>query len=577
MKKRRTKMAAHTVVVLLSLATTAVLVADATFRAAVNSQTRPSFHYSASTGWVGAAVPLWSPLDSKYHMFAVCNPASTTPPAPQNYSYCHATSPELMQWTDEAIGVSGVNGTGSVVIVNATKPVSVLVASGGSLALSTDAGLLKWTRTGVATLPLPAGVAARGDVFVYATTPTEMQLVMGTSVGGQAAALAYTAPATNLASWMYQATLFAASASMGLGPIMQAPSYFALNGVMVLMFTASSGQSHWLVGSGTDQAFTLLQQGFVDHGSATLAKPLRTALNEVLVFARIVDPRSAAAQAAAGATGIQSLPRKLTVTNNQLFFQPAAEVSARESDHLRFTGIQLQGNGTWDIAAPFSPNRYHVRLSVTLAKADAGVAGGIRLLKSANQSEHTTVKVAFNGTDPCSTGNVKFHPGMDMPGNDISGTPVSGADANPEACFKSCCSNRDCVAFVYVTSQPGSGQPYCWLKRTVGGTHPLAVANYGIVRTGSAEYTLDTTQSTLDTTVSTGKFVGPDVLDVTKPTVLDVYVDGPVVEVYGPGGAVVLSALVFPTLPTQPGITLFSEGGGASFDVDIWSLEGDAS
>eukprot|EP00051_Salpingoeca_urceolata_P020139 m.300001 g.300001 ORF g.300001 m.300001 type:complete len:451 (+) comp19552_c0_seq6:542-1894(+) len=345
----------------------------------------------------------------------------------------------------------------------------------------------------------------------------------------------------------------------------------------VLMFTASSGQSHWLVGSGTDQAFTLLQQGFVDHGSATLAKPLRTALNEVLVFARIVDPRSAAAQAAAGATGIQSLPRKLTVTNNQLFFQPAAEVSARESDHLRFTGIQLQGNGTWDIAAPFSPNRYHVRLSVTLAKADAGVAGGIRLLKSANQSEHTTVKVAFNGTDPCSTGNVKFHPGMDMPGNDISGTPVSGADANPEACFKSCCSNRDCVAFVYVTSQPGSGQPYCWLKRTVGGTHPLAVANYGIVRTGSAEYTLDTTQSTLDTTVSTGKFVGPDVLDVTKPTVLDVYVDGPVVEVYGPGGAVVLSALVFPTLPTQPGITLFSEGGGASFDVDIWSLEGDAS
>ncbi|MCF4121059.1 glycoside hydrolase family 32 protein [Antribacter sp. KLBMP9083] len=323
---------------------------------------RPRFHFVSPAGWLNDpnGLGLW---DGTYHLFYQYNPYS---PVHDRIHWGHATSTDLVRWTDEPValvpGETGpdVEGCWSGVLVDDGGTPTIVysgrhdgrelpcVATGSS-------DLRAWTPVEenpvIAATPPGVDVTAFRDHCVWREDGRWRQLV-GSGIRGRGGA-AFLYDSTDLRSWEYVGPLVVGDASIGeagepdwTGTMWECVDLFRLTAQDaardVLVFSAwDEGVTHhplYWIGAYEGDVFTPHRLGRLDYGGRHFYAPqtFQDVQGRRLVFGWLQEGRPDAASLLAGWSGVMSLPRHVTLApDGTLAQEPAAEVSLLRRGGIR--------------------------------------------------------------------------------------------------------------------------------------------------------------------------------------------------------------------------------------------------
>jgi beta-fructofuranosidase len=331
---------------------------------------RPRYHFVAPTGWLNDPNGL-TQRDGVYHLFYQHNPYGAFH---DRIHWGHATSRDLMTWTDEPIALTpspgpDEDGCWSGVLVD-DDGVPTLIYSGhrdgqlqaGCLATGT-ADLRTWTKDAAN----PVVVAPEGmdllefrDHCVWREGGVWRQVVGSGIRGAGGTALLF--ESTDLRDWRYIGPLAVGdvTGTSGLGGApgskdwtgavwecvdlfhlgshgTGAPGSGGADGTDVLVFSAwQDDPFHPLCFTGTyrDDAFEPTGLHRIDLGERAFYAPqsFRDESGRRMVFGWLQEERESSASIAAGWSGVMSLPRVMTLSDGAPAFAPAPEVAALRRD-----------------------------------------------------------------------------------------------------------------------------------------------------------------------------------------------------------------------------------------------------
>ncbi len=113
------------------------------------------------------------------------------------------------------------------------------------------------------------------------------------------------------------------------GEMWECPDFFPLDGKHVLIHSTER-RTLWQIGT-LDPATMLFHaenEGLLDHGAYYAPKSQLDAHGNRILWGWITETRPQAEYAAAGWSGMMSLPRRLSIANGQLVMEPAPEVAS---------------------------------------------------------------------------------------------------------------------------------------------------------------------------------------------------------------------------------------------------------
>ena len=116
---------------------------------------------------------------------------------------------------------------------------------------------------------------------------------------------------------------------VGSGEMWECPDFFPLDGKHVLIHS-TGGRTLWQIGT-LDTAAMLFHaesEGLLDHGAYYAPKSQLDAHGNRILWGWITETRPQAEYAAAGWSGMMSLPRRLSIANGQLVMEPAPETAS---------------------------------------------------------------------------------------------------------------------------------------------------------------------------------------------------------------------------------------------------------
>lgn len=342
--------------------------------------TRPTYHFLPPAYWMNDPNGLihWN---GQYHLFYQHNPYSA---AHANMHWGHAVSTDLIHWKDLPVALTPTpggpdeGGCWSGCAVN-HDGVPTLIYTGvlgnrGELqqaqciATSHDE-LLTWEKYDgnpvIATVPAEAKQTRDfRDPFVWREGET-WYMVLGSRIG-EAEPAVFLYQSDDLYQWQYLNPLIVGS-QPGHGVIWECPNFFRLGDQWVLIVSAHTGTSTgrvlYFVGSFDGQRFTPESEGTLDYGY--LYAPL-TILDEAgrrLMWGWLREGRPVEAQVAADWSGVQSIPRELSLLpDGRLGMQPVPELEAIRGRHHHTDQMALSDNFEMDfdgtaleIIAEFQP------------------------------------------------------------------------------------------------------------------------------------------------------------------------------------------------------------------------------
>jgi len=331
---------------------------------------RPRFHFTGPSGWLNDPNGL-TQREGVYHLFYQYNPKGAFH---DRIHWGHATSRDLMTWTDEPIALApspgpDEDGCWSGVFVD-DDGVPTLVYSGhrngrlevGCVATGT-ADLRAWTKDGanpVVEAPPGVDVTEFRDPCVWREHGVWRQVIGAgiRDVGG--AALLFESP--DLRNWRYVGPLASGDVTgrSGLGgapgstdwtgAAWECPDLFyfdgrgtgapgtgGTDGTDVLVFCAWQDDTyHPLCYTGTYRGNVFEPTGLqrFDLGERAFYAPqsFRDESGRRIVFGWITEERPEADSMAAGWSGAVSVPRVMSRTGDILTFAPAIEVDARRRE-----------------------------------------------------------------------------------------------------------------------------------------------------------------------------------------------------------------------------------------------------
>jgi beta-fructofuranosidase len=326
---------------------------------------RPQYHLLPTHGWMNDPCgPIY--WKGRYHMFLQYNDE----PVSAVKVWAHATSSDMVHWHREPIALAPTpggpdaqgcwTGTAAIVdgkptflytgVVNSTPEQATLADSNPPLresvcmAVAEDDSLLHWRKLPQPVIPAPpAGMKVTGfrDPSPW-RQGNEWYLIVASgerSVGGKergAGGRVLLYRSADFRHWEYLHPMAQGkpNGKQGTDPVdsgemWECPDFFPLDGKHVLIHSTER-RTLWQIGT-LDTATMLFHaenEGLLDHGAYYAPKSQLDAHGNRILWGWITETRPQAEYAAAGWSGMMSLPRRLSIQNGALVMEPAPEVAS---------------------------------------------------------------------------------------------------------------------------------------------------------------------------------------------------------------------------------------------------------
>jgi beta-fructofuranosidase len=321
---------------------------------------RPQYHYLPPANWLNDPNGLiqWHGL---YHLFYQHNPHGAYH---ARIHWGHAVSRDLVHWQDWPIALTpspgehdeagcwsgcAVNNHGVPTLLYTGVEPQVVCAATSSDELRT---WQKHPANPLLTGP-PAEIDAGGDFrdpYVWRDAGA-WTMLMGTRHAGKGLILLYSSE--DLVHWEYLHPLLSGHqpqlASLWTGSIWECPNLVSLadQHVVIISFQDHEQQhllhSGYFVGRYQNRQFSPGQFGLVDYGDCFYAPQVMVdEQGRRLMWGWLRESRPAAAQVAAGWSGVMSLPRLLSLrADGRLGMEPAPELTVLRSSAFELRNVSL--------------------------------------------------------------------------------------------------------------------------------------------------------------------------------------------------------------------------------------------
>lgn len=313
---------------------------------------RPAFHFTATEGWINDPLGVtWK--DGQYHLFYQYVPGSTT--WASNCHWGHATSPDMIAWTEQGVAVApgegddgvwsgsivtGAGGAATMFYTSVTEP--DLGIGTVRTATPADASWNSWTK-GPKLMSAPdLGVVAYRDPFVFRDGGQWRMFVGAGLEGGTAAAVSYSSP--DLSQWTLDGIAAQRSGTetepVWTGTMWECPQLFEIGGSHVLVTSIwEDDVLHYVaygVGSYSDGRFSARSWGQLSYGKSYYAPSFfrdKDGAPSLIFWVRgVISPEGQWASAL-------SIPHTLTLDGDTLVAAPHADLAGYSGPgHLELAG-----------------------------------------------------------------------------------------------------------------------------------------------------------------------------------------------------------------------------------------------
>ncbi|WP_309116559.1 glycoside hydrolase family 32 protein [Saccharothrix sp.] len=375
---------------------------------------RPRFHFTSPGGWLNDPNGL-THRNGVYHLFYQYNPLA---PVHHRIHWGHATSTDLVHWTDEPIAlVPGADGPdrdgcwSGVLVDDGGVPTIVYSGRHGGRELPCvargSADLRHWTKDRanpvIAAPPEGVDITAFRDHCVWregSGDGTVWRHLVGSGVRG-VGGTAFLYESDDLNSWRYVGPLLTGDASRNRGELdwtgtmWECVDLFGLDGTDVLVFSAwDEGTTHhplYWTGRYKGDAFTPTALHRLDYGGRYFYAPQSTCdeHGRRIMFGWLQEGRTDEANTEAGWCGVMSLPRVVTLGGDGCLEQaPAPELAV-----LRRNRVQVAAGPLTDPYTPLHSVRGDQLDIETTLRLAPGATARLVVRETPDGAERTVVEV----------------------------------------------------------------------------------------------------------------------------------------------------------------------------------------
>ncbi len=341
---------------------------------------RPVYHFLPPSNWMNDPNGFiqWN---GKYHLFYQHNPFGALW---GNMHWGHTVSDDLIYWTDLPIGLIPTQGSpdeagcfSGCAVNNNGVPTFIYTGTRGEkhqiqtqCVATSDDTLITWEKFPgnpvLSIVPPESGQTSDfRDPFVWKEADAWYMVVASRikDVGG--AIFLY--KSNDLINWQYLHPLLIGDGSK-TGSIWECPNFFKLGDQWVLILsshvTVATDTVLYFVGSYTNHQFTPIHQGVLDYGQLYAPLTMLDDQKRRVLIGWLRESRSNERQEKAGWSGVQSIPRELSLdSKNRLVMSPIPALNTIRGKQYHCTAANIPENNVLevaglnlDIAAYFAPN-----------------------------------------------------------------------------------------------------------------------------------------------------------------------------------------------------------------------------
>jgi beta-fructofuranosidase len=403
---------------------------------------RPQYHLLPKHGWMNdpCGPIFWK---GRYHMFLQYNDE----PVSKVKLWAHATSSDMAHWHRETIALAPTPGgpdaqgcwTGTAAVVDG-KPTFLYTGVVNSLpdhatlrdgstylresvcmAIAEDDALLRWRKLPQPVIAAPPpGMQVTGfrdpspwrDGGPGQGNEDHWYLIVASGqrgVGGMV--LLY--KSTDFHHWEYLHPLARGKWNgrqtdvVGSGEMWECPDFFALDGKHVLIHS-SEGKTIWQIGTldRNTMLFHAESEGLLDEGAYYAPKSQLDAKGNRILWGWITETRPQAEYAAAGWSGVMSLPRRLSITNGALVMAPAPEIASLRTEARIGAAVKRLPTAAQEIRLGLQPDEPR---TAAFEQSFTDNQGAAILLRADPQQSPGTVRVGDKQIDGIDKGPLDLH------------------------------------------------------------------------------------------------------------------------------------------------------------------------
>jgi beta-fructofuranosidase len=190
------------------------------------------------------------------------------------------------------------------------------------------------------------------------------------------------------------------------GEMWECPDFFPLDGKHVLIHSTER-RTLWQIGT-LDPATMLFHaesEGLLDHGAYYAPKSQLDAHGNRILWGWITETRPQAEYAAAGWSGMMSLPRRLSIANGQLVMAPAPEIESLRTAPRTGSAVRRLPTAAQEIRLTLEPTT----TAAAFEQSFVDNQGAAILLRADPQQSPDTVRVGDHELSGVGKGLLDLH------------------------------------------------------------------------------------------------------------------------------------------------------------------------
>ena len=319
---------------------------------------RPRYHFLPPANWMNDpnGALFWK---GRYHLFYQHNPYAAYW---ANMHWGHAVSEDLVHWTDLPIALAPTPGgadevgcwSGTAFVNKEGEPTLIYFGKphGNCIATSHD-DLLTWEKHPAnPVIPHPTGSEEYRvfDPCAWIEEETTYSLSGGITPDGHDVASMFLSE--DLEHWEYMHALYKGGVFTEKGEDCACPDFFPLGDRHMLLFTSHARGAQYYIGTYANHRFTPERHGRMQFAQSPGRRgvfceglTLKDENARRILFGRISEGRHEDVQRASGWSGVSTLPRVLSLSDDgTLRIDPATELAALRRNHRRVSDVLIGTN-----------------------------------------------------------------------------------------------------------------------------------------------------------------------------------------------------------------------------------------
>ena len=339
---------------------------------------RPRYHFLPAANWMNDpnGVIHWN---GRYHLFFQYNPDGAYH---ANMHWGHAISDDLIHWREQDIAIAPTPGSadrGGVfsgcMVDDGGVPTAIYTGVNETYDVQTQClalgspDLMRWEKYAdnpvLADMPAALGQTKDfRDPYVWRGADCWYMILSSRIVGVGGAVLLYRSD--DLRGWQYRHPLYVGERARN-GYNFECANFLPLGDkwllIISIMLEHAPATTIYLVGRFEDERFIPESEAVYDAGYSYASLTHVDASGRPLIYSWIREGRGKDAQMAAGWSGVQAIPRVLSLdAKNRLVSQPVPELEGLRGSRTHFDADTLPDDGValdslmQDIVARFEPD-----------------------------------------------------------------------------------------------------------------------------------------------------------------------------------------------------------------------------